>query len=136
VRAINKIVVHCSDSPDDRDIGFLEIDSWHKDRGWKSPSGVHCGYHFMIRRNGTVEVGRMVNEIGAHVEGENADSVGVCLVGSKDFAAEQFAALRWVVTGLLAMFPEARVYEHREFESAKRQGKTCPNFDVHKVLEE
>lgn len=134
MRPITKLVVHCSDTPDGKDIGFKEINRWHKLRGWKSPSGIHCGYHYILRRDGTLETGRPLEEVGAHVEGANKDSVGVCLVGRRNFAPAQIVELKILLRALLKKFPNATVYGHREFESAKRQGKTCPNFDVHHLL--
>lgn len=134
MRKINSIVVHCTASPDAMDVGFKEVNQWHLERGWKSTAGVHCGYHLLIRRNGTVEVGRMMNEIGSHVEGANEHSIGVCLVGTHEFNESQILSLKRVVDGLMEMFPETKVYGHREFESARRQGKTCPNMDIHSVL--
>ena len=134
MREISKIVVHCSASPDAMDIGFKEINSWHLEKGWKGPSGIGCGYHFIVRRNGAVEVGRMVDEKGAHVQGQNHDSVGVCLVGTHEFLESQIKSLRRVVASLLEQFPGSKVFGHREFASAKAQHKTCPNLSVHSVL--
>lgn len=134
MRSIKKIVVHCSATPDGLDEGFKEINQYHLSRGWKSPSGIGCGYHFLIRRDGTVEVGRMVNEIGAHVQWANADSIGVCLIGTHEFVPEQIKSLKRVVNGLLEEFPGTTVHEHREFPSAIAQGKTCPNINVKEVL--
>ncbi len=136
MRSITKIIVHCSDSSDDQDIGFQGINVWHLTRGWKSPTGIGCGYHFIIRRNGTVEVGRMVNEVGAHVQGANLDSIGICLVGRQNFSNPQFISMKRIISGLLEEFPESVIYGHREFPSAQAQGKTCPNFDVHEILNE
>lgn len=130
MRTIRKIIIHCSDSPDDRDIGFQEIDDWHKARGFKSPDGVHCGYHYIIKRDGVVECGRTLNEFGAHAKGHNADSVGICVVGKKDFAEAQFITLRRLIKGLIEMYPDSTVHAHNEFN----KGKTCPNFDVHEKL--
>ena len=134
MRPILKLVVHCSASPDAMDIGFIEIDEWHEKRGWKSPSGVHCGYHFIIRRNGVIEMGRFVNEIGAHVQGANSDSLGICLVGTHEFEEIQFKRLRSLLANLMGQYPHAMVYGHAEFESAKLQKKTCPNFDIHELM--
>ena len=134
MRMIDKLVVHCSASPDAMDIGFEEINSWHKDRGFHSISGIHCGYHYIIRRSGVIEVGRMPHEIGAHVQGANGDSLGICLVGTHDFAKEQIDSLKRIIDGLLWLFPDSKIFGHKEFESAIKQGKTCPNLDVHQVL--
>lgn len=134
MRKIAKLVVHCSATPDAMDVGFKEINQWHLEKRWAGRSGIGCGYHFIIRRNGIVEVGRMVNEKGAHVEGENYDSIGVCLVGTHEFHESQIKSLKRVIDGLIGQYPASRVYGHREFNSAKLQGKTCPNFDCHVVL--
>lgn len=125
----NLIVVHCSATPPSMDIGVKEIDQWHKDRGW---AGV--GYHDVIRLDGTVEFGRQVNEIGAHVKNHNHESVGVCLVGGVDvdhkpantFTPAQFASLMRMLRFYKALFPEAKIVGHRDLDS----GKACPSFDV------
>jgi len=66
----NKIIIHCSATTQDMDIGFKEIDRWHKDRGWYSPeSDISCGYHIIVRRDGSAERGRNLDDVGAHVYG-------------------------------------------------------------------
>ena len=134
--AIKKIIVHCSDSPDAYDIGVKEIKQWHTDpvpkgRGWSD-----IGYQYVIRRNGTVEIGRAHNgdsvlegkEIGAHTLGQNSDSLGICVVGRKDFDYRQLLALVTLVKTLMKKYsiPFSAVYGHYEFE----KGKTCPNMDI------
>ena len=134
MRTILKLVIHCSATPDAMDVGFTEINEWHLDHGWAGLSGVGCGYHYLIRRSGVVEVGRMAAEKGAHVKGQNHDSIGICLVGTHEFSMTQFDSLKRVLDGLMQEFPEATVHEHNEFPSAKAQGKSCPNFQVKKTL--
>lgn len=130
MRNINKIIVHCSASPDNRDIGVKEISEWHKQRGWSA-----IGYHYVIRRDGTVEEGRDVKRAGAHCSGENKVSIGICVVGIKDFDPRQFASLKKLIKELQGRFGNIPAFEHRHFPSAKKQGKTCPNFDLNKVLD-
>lgn len=134
MRKINKIVIHCSASPDGQDIGFLEINSWHLKNGWKSDSGIGCGYHFIIRRTGVVELGRTPDEAGAHVQGHNFDSVGVCLVGTNHFSDAQIESCKRIINSLKKQYDGATVHAHNEFDSAKKQGKTCPNIDINKLL--
>lgn len=131
---ISKIIVHCSDSDDSLDIGFREIDEWHRQRGWLSPSGISCGYHFIIRRDSKIEIGRPLEEIGAHCKGHNTGSIGICVVGRKKFDPKQIATLLKKVNDLRAMFkiPIDKVYGHYEFEP----NKTCPNMDMVKVRAE
>lgn len=73
------IILHCTATPKGMDIGVVEIDKWHKARGWKG-----CGYHEVIRLDGTVEAGRSVEpfETGAHCLGKN-DYLGIAWVGGK-----------------------------------------------------
>jgi hypothetical protein len=73
----NWIVLHCSATRASQvNIGAKDIRRWHKDKGWAD-----IGYHYVIKRDGTLEKGRALDAVGAHVEGHNSDSVGVCLVG-------------------------------------------------------
>jgi N-acetylmuramoyl-L-alanine amidase len=126
---ITRIIVHCSDSPNDRDIGVKEIREWHRSRGFRD-----IGYHFVIRRNGEVEPGRLIKTVGAHCVGFNSDSIGVCLVGKDSFTPAQFNALRALVATLRKDYPIQEIKGHREYLSAIKQGKTCPNFNVKDVL--
>jgi hypothetical protein len=124
MREITKHIVHCSDS----EVGDVAlIRQWHLARGWSD-----IGYHFVIRRDGEVEVGRMLDVVGAHCQGQNADSVGTCLVGVKDFLPGQFAALKRIHAMLGSMSPGLKVFNHCEFN----HDKTCPNFDAHQILGE
>jgi len=136
------IAIHCSDTKPNMDIGAKEIRQWHvapppKGRGWAD-----IGYNFIIRRDGTIEPGRDLDhdgdnfeEIGAHVEGFNSRSVGICMVGGMDyvgkpdnnFTPEQFKSLATLVRQTLHIYPGAVVQGHRDFPGVK---KACPCFDV------
>lgn len=125
----NKIVIHCADTYDHMDIGVREINQWHLDRGW---SGV--GYHFVIRRDGTVENGRGINEVGAHARGYNYESVGICLAGGRgldgmpedNFTDVQMESLDFLIESLKGDYPYAEVLGHTELD----HHKACPSFDV------
>lgn len=137
-RDVKFIAIHCSASKPAADLTAADIDAMHKRNGW---SGI--GYHFVIRRNGDVQLGRPLdddhvlepNEVGAHVAGFNKDSVGVCLVGGLDsagravnnFTDAQWASLDLVVRGLKHRWPKATVQGHRDFPGV---AKDCPCFDV------
>jgi len=116
------IVIHCSDTPDDRDVDAATIRGWHvNDNKWSD-----IGYHFVIRRNGIIENGRNIDAIGAHVKNKNSISVGVCLVGRTEFDPRQFDGLRDLVQLLLRLYPEAKIVGHHDLDDSK----TCPNFNV------
>lgn len=121
---IDKVVIHCADTPADMDIGRDEIDQWHRERGWDG-----IGYHWVIRRNGDTERGRPENKQGAHVRGHNENSIGVCLVGGKggfNFTRAQMKALDRLCDKLAKSYPDAEFVGHRDLDASKR----CPSFDV------
>ena len=90
--AIKHLVVHCSDTPDEEDIGAREIHAMHLGFGWHG-----VGYHRVIKRDGTVEQARPDFWQGAHVYGHNEISLGVCLIGRHEFTAAQFDTLEAVL---------------------------------------
>jgi N-acetyl-anhydromuramyl-L-alanine amidase AmpD len=144
------IVFHCSATRPSQDIGRREIEEWHVAKGWTA-----IGYHFVIRRDGRLELGRPMLDIGAHVEGFNSHSVGVCMVGglledgseepngTNKFTPQQWATAILVRQFLWLAFPGARVVGHRDLSpDSNHDGKiqprewlkTCPAFDVASVL--
>jgi N-acetylmuramoyl-L-alanine amidase len=124
MRPITKLILHCSASPDNMDIGVKEITEWHIERGFKT-----IGYHYVIRRGGLVQRGRQDEEIGAHCKGHNTTSIGICLVGQDKYTPEQGQALHSLFTLLWGRYPKAKAYGHYELDS----GKTCPNLAMPKV---
>ncbi len=127
MRHINEIIIHCSATKEGRDYSARDIDRWHRERGWNG-----IGYHYVIRLDGTVEVGRPVKRAGAHCSGHNAGSIGVCYVGGLDGSGkpkdtrtpQQRSALHDLVARLKAAYPDATIHGHREFAR-----KDCPCFD-------
>ena len=71
------IVVHHIGMPNDDDVAAETVHEWHLNQGW---AGI--GYHFLIRKDGTIEEGRPLGTIGAHVYGENNHTVGINLAGN------------------------------------------------------
>lgn len=126
MRDINKFIVHCSDTPNDRDVTVDEIRDWHvKGNGWSD-----IGYHYVIYRNGQMFSGRPVSMNGAHCIGHNSDSIGVCMVGRDVFTPMQFDSLKKLYGMLNNVFSHMKPYGHRDFTDEK----TCPNFEVKEVI--
>lgn len=127
---VEYLAVHCAATKPSQDIGVKDIDRWHRNQGY-----LKVGYHFVIRRNGQLEQGRPLSERGAHVEGFNHCSVGICLVGGVDeagkpannFTPEQLTTLHALLTQLTKAYPQAEVVGHRDFPNVK---KACPSFDA------
>ena len=69
------IVIHHTGSPD-MDASAEQIHGWHLNNGW---SGI--GYHYVIRKDGTIERGRPEWAIGSHAYGENSHTIGIHLSG-------------------------------------------------------
>ena len=128
---VKHIIVHCAYTPRTMDIGVKDIDRWHRAKGW-----LGCGYHLVIRRDGTLEYGRPLTRTGAHVRSQNKTSIGICLIGGMNadktgaqinYTDDQYATLKLTIDELIwEHFPDAKVRGHIDFD----KGKTCPNFDA------
>lgn len=144
MREIDHIIIHCAATSPDMDIGAVEIDKWHRAKGWWG-----CGYHYVIRRDGTIESAaagkrcRPLEKAGAHVgecgTGWNKRSIGICLVGGIDksgktednFTAEQFVSLKELLEYLRRTFPETKIMGHRDLiKLTGAPAKDCPSFEV------
>ncbi|MEG2163110.1 MAG: N-acetylmuramoyl-L-alanine amidase [Bacteroidales bacterium] len=134
MREIKEIIIHCTATPEGREVSVAEIDRWHRERGFNG-----IGYHFVVGLDGKVYKGRDVATVGAHCAGHNANSIGVAYVGGVDGAlrpkdtrtAAQRAAIVALVKKLKCEYPLSAVHGHNEFAS-----KDCPSFDVQKWLKE
>ena len=135
-RKVNQLIIHCAATRPKMDIGAKEIRDWHvKGNGWAD-----IGYHYVIRRDGRIEDGRPVDQIGAHVQGQNTGSIGICLVGGIDdagkpqsnFTEDQWHSLELAVRAFKMVHPNATIHGHNEYD----KGKACPSFDVQKWLKQ
>jgi len=111
---------------------FDAINEWHKVRTFPLSSlGYYVGYHYVIEKDGTVKQARKDDEIGAHDQGENIDSIGICLVG--DFTNSRPTFLQEVSFALLLrklMFMHnisiAAIETHRRDDTTECPGKAMP----------
>lgn len=143
---IKYIVIHCSATLPEPHIDIVDIDQWHKARGWRK-----VGYQYVIPTDGRIQGGRALNEVGAHTKGHNAVSWGICLIGGVDehgkptnnFTREQFASLRMLLASLRQIAPQAETLGHRDLSpdvdgdgviSRWEWLKDCPCFDVREWL--
>nr|DAE47070.1 MAG TPA: endodeoxyribonuclease I [Caudoviricetes sp.] len=129
MRKINKIIIHCSATPEEREHTVADITAWHKQRGFAT-----IGYHFVIYLDGTIHEGRPIEMQGSHTLGQNAHSIGICYIGGvakdgrtpKDTRTPaQKKALIELVAELKEKYPEATIHGHNEFAN-----KACPSFNV------
>ena len=136
MRVITLIVVHCSAVKPDQLSSAAQIDSWHRERGFH----LGIGYHYVIRRDGTIEPGRPEWMIGAHchVKGHhyNTHSIGICYEGGLDArgqpddtrTAAQKATMRQLLEDLHQRYPRAMIVGHRDLS----HDRDCPCFDAYK----
>ena len=130
-------MIHCSAVRPDQESSAAQIDTWHRQRGWK----LGIGYHYVVRRDGQIEPGRPEWMIGAHCQNHNAHSIGVCYEGGLDIrgpldpkgrlpkqepddtrTAEQKAALRQLLEDLHRRYPRALIIGHHDLNPHK----ACP----------
>ena len=129
MREIKKIIVHCADTPEGRDVRTAEIKRWHtEERGWSD-----IGYHWVVELDGSLHAGRPEEISGAHCKGHNSSSIGICYVGGSDASGDpkdtrteaQKEALKKLIVDLLDRYSDAEVFGHRDFSE-----KACPSLDA------
>lgn len=125
MRPIDLIVVHCTACPPGVNSTVADIRRGHMNKGWDD-----IGYHYLIRLDGSIEIGRPLEKAGAHAYGHNTGSIGVAYVGGRDGDTrthEQKVALLQLIRTLRRLFPHTRICGHRDLP---RVAKACPNFNV------
>ena len=146
MRKVTKIVIHCSATKEGQVITAEDIDRMHRQRGFAK-----IGYHRFIRLDGTIERGRADDVAGAHVQGHNLYSIGICYAGgldkngkAKDTRTQaQKASLRKLVIEYERKYPGIKIVGHRDLSpDTNKNGKVdkhewlkdCPCFDVEEWL--
>ena len=134
MRKINKIIIHCTATPEGREVTTDDLYKWHvKERGWKD-----IGYHFFIDLQGCLHECRPIEQTGAHTKGQNWDSIGIAYAGgmSKDMAPEdtrteeQKDAMFDLLLRLVEAYRGVQIHGHCDFSK-----KACPSFDARKEYE-
>ena len=142
-----RIILHCAETPDAGDqFGIEHINRWHRDNQWSpyvSIDGkeIYCGYHYVIKRSGVVEIGRPEDVPGIHTKGHNANSIGICYMGTRRMTEMQLNSLVRLYKQIYSRHqiePE-NVFGHYEYN----EHKPCPGqdmtvvralFRLHKIL--
>ena len=147
MRTIDHIIIHCSATCEGSSLSVEELEKMHRRRGFRG-----IGYHYYIRRDGTVVNTRPLEVIGAHCKGNNAHSVGICYEGGLDARGnpkdtrtpEQRSAMHLLVAQLLKRFKnKVCICGHRDLSpdlngdgviEPEEWVKECPCFEVRKEL--
>lgn len=130
MRKITLIIIHCSATPEGRNLDFEACRHDHiHHRDFKD-----IGYHFYITRDGEIHRGRPIEQMGAHCKDHNRHSVGICYEGGlsadgtpKDTRTlEQKGAMLALLRELRAVAPEALIVGHHDLNPLK----ACPCFNA------
>lgn len=128
MRKITEIIIHCSATIEGKNFTARDIDRWHRQRGFQM-----IGYNYIIRIDGTIEIGRPLEMVGAHCVGHNRNSIGICYIGGlskegspKDTRTpQQRKSMTLLIRQLQEKFPNVTVHGHNGFAN-----KICPCFRI------
>ena len=117
--------------------GNGDVESIHKQHianGWNG-----MGYHFYVRKDGTVYKGRPIDTWGSHCIGYNDKSVGVCFEGNfenEKMTTAQTKAGKEVISYLKSLYPNAEIKSHKDFNSTACPGKNFLFDEIKKGVQE
>ena len=104
------------------------IHNWHLQRGW-----IGIGYHFYVRKDGSIYRGRPEDTIGAHTEGYNGRSIGICAEGNFEVETMPDAQKRAIIELLRELkkrYPNAQIKRHKDFAATACPGKNYPFSEI------
>ena len=130
MRKIDKIIIHCSATPEGREVSVKTIRKWHLQRRFSD-----IGYHYVIHLDGTIETGRPIEKNGAHCSYNNIGSIGICYVGGMDkdmkkskdtrTQAQKDSLIKLMHELIYKYNKDMTIHGHNEFSNKK-----CPSFNV------
>lgn len=139
MRKIDKIIIHCSATKEDKDFKAKDIESWHIRRGF-----ISIGYHYVIDIDGTIEQGRPEKTVGAHTIGQNGSSIGICYIGGLDINGEpkdtrterQKMSMYDLIDEIQCEYKAKQGYKPTVHGHNEYAEKACPCFNVQKEYEQ
>ena len=130
--ATDMIVLHHTGNPSDDDLSAAEINASHQGQGWTC-----IGYHYVIRKDGTVELGRPHWTVGAHAYGHNSHTIGIHVCGNFEEAeptSEQIESLAILLANLCTDYgltiDRDHIAGHRELMST-----ACPGRNLYEMMD-
>ena len=105
-----------------------QIHRWHLANGW-----VGIGYHFLVRKDGSVYRGRPEDTVGAHAGNNNYDSIGICFEGN--FMTETMPIIqKWAGQELVQYLKDkygiSKVQKHSDVNATGCPGTHFPFKEV------
>ena len=115
------IILHHADADK---CSIEDIHSWHLQRGWSG-----CGYHFLVRKDGSIYRGRPEDAVGPHTTGNNTNSIGICFEGrymTQTMPEAQIKAGQELVSYLKDKYGITKVKKHKDFMATDCPGDKFP----------
>ena len=103
-----------------------DIHRWHLNNGWAG-----AGYHFLVRKDGSIYKLRPENKVGSHAKGANSNSIGICFEGAymtETMPDEQKEAGKELVAYLKEKYGISKVQRHSDVYPTSCPGTNFP-FD-------
>lgn len=116
-----QIILHHADASN---CTVKDINRWHLNNGW---TGI--GYHYFVRKDGTIYRGRPENAIGAHAIGANGNSIGICAEGNYEtetMPEVQKNAIKELIADIKSRYGNLAVKGHKEVSNTSCPGKNYP----------
>lgn len=120
---VKRIICHNADAST---CSIEDIDRWHKNNGWAG-----CGYHFLVRKDGSIYRGRPEDKLGAHTSNYNTGSLGICFEGkynTEEMPETQLKAGQELIKHLLDKYKlnKSNIYKHKDFNNTDCPGHNFP----------
>ena len=133
--SVRFLILHCSATRCNQDYSVPQLMRDHKKCGFRT-----IGYHFYIRKDGTITQHRKLLEVGAHCRPYNRCSIGICYEGGQDEhgkpcdtrTPEQTERIIELLYKLHKLFPKAKIVGHHDLPGTIP--KACPCLDTHAVF--
>ena len=122
-KSTERIILHHADA---KSCSAEDIHRWHLNNGWSG-----AGYHFLVRKDGTIYRVRPEDKVGAHAYGANYDSLGICFEGDykeEIMQEEEIKAGRELVNFLKNKYGINTVQVHKNVNATNCPGDNFP-FD-------
>lgn len=136
-QSTTQIILHDSHTTP-KESSVKDVSRWHLDAydGALQMGLLGIGYHFIIERDGTRVACRQWDRIGSHTPGFNDDSIGICLVGGRDyngdpednFTVEQRAEAFRLIQECIKEFGPLKIKGRYEIQRFRNKGRPKSPF--------
>lgn len=127
----NRIILHHAEATE---CTAEQIHQWHLNNGWSG-----AGYHFLVRKDGTIYRLRPEDKVGAHAGGSNSDSIGICFEGKymeETMPEAQLKAGQELVAYIKGKYNITKVQKHSDVCKTSCPGSNFPFDEIANVTVE